>query len=202
MSGDAFDYDAMLAQARQMRPRLIGFCGPAGAGKTYAANYLAEAYGYSRVRFAAPLKAMMRALGLSDDEVDGPLKEQPCALLGGKTARHAMQTLGTEWGRELIGSELWIRVWGRAAARFLDSGLPVVVDDVRFANEAAAIWSRHGLLVRIDRPGSGSASGAAHASENQALHYDALVHNTGNAVQLGAALDRLVRIGAPFADCT
>jgi hypothetical protein len=196
MSGDAFDYDAMLAHARQMRPRLIGFCGQAGAGKTYAANYLAEAYGYSRVRFAAPLKAMMRALGLSEDEVDGPLKEQPCGLLDGKTPRHAMQTLGTEWGRELIGSELWIRAWGRAAAQFLDRGLPIVVDDVRFANEAAAIWSRHGMLVRIDRPGSGSASGAAHASENQALHYDASVHNAGNADEFRAVLDRLVRFEA------
>jgi hypothetical protein len=196
MSGDAFDYDSMLAEARRMRPLLIGFCGPAGAGKTFAANHLAARFGYSRVRFAGPLKAMMRALGLSEEETDGGAKERPSALLGGKTARHAMQTLGTEWGRQQIDPELWVRAWALAAARFLDQGLPVVVDDVRFANEAAAIWRRKGVLVRIDRPGAGSASGGAHPSENQALVYDALVQNSGDADDFGAALDRLVRIEA------
>jgi hypothetical protein len=144
MSGDPFDYDAMLAQARRMRPHLIGFCGPIGAGKTFAADHLARDYGYSRVRFAGPLKAMLRALGLSEDQTDGAAKEAPCALLGGRTPRYAMQVLGTEWGRELISPDIWTRAWDHHAARYLDNGLPVVVDDVRFVNEATALLRRGG----------------------------------------------------------
>ena len=38
----------------------------------------------------------------------------------------------------------------RAAARYLDQDLPVVVDDVRYLNEAAAIWDRGGIVVRAN----------------------------------------------------
>ena len=44
-----------------------------------------------RVSFAGPLKAMMAALGLSSEQIDGSLKETPCDLLCGKTPRQAMQ---------------------------------------------------------------------------------------------------------------
>ena len=172
MNDLAFDLDAMLAQARQMRPRLIGFCGLAGSGKSWAATHLASSWGYSRVRFAGPLKDMMRALGLNEAEIEGDRKESPCDLLGGRTPRQAMQTLGTEWGREQIDPELWVRAWERAAAKYLDNDLPVVVDDVRYLNEAAAIWRRGGTLVRIDRAGAGSASGASHASESGGLPWN------------------------------
>ncbi|HEY1310828.1 MAG TPA: deoxynucleotide monophosphate kinase [Pseudolabrys sp.] len=192
MSGDAFDYDYLLAEARKMRPQLIGFCGAAGAGKTFAANHLAATYGYSRVRFAGPLKAMLRALGLSEDETDGAAKESACRLLGGKTPRHAMQTLGTEWGRQHISADLWILAWERAAAQYLDQGLPVVVDDVRFANEAAAIWSRNGVLIRIDRDTGGLVPCGGHASEKQPLHYDRRIANGGDAEEFRAALDAVV----------
>jgi predicted kinase len=191
LSGDAFDYDAMLAQARAMRPKLIGFCGRAGAGKSFAADHLARNYGYSRVRFAGPLKSMMRALGLSEDEVDGQLKETPCALLGGRTPRHAMQTLGTEWARDLIDPDLWVRAWEHAAARYLDQGLPVVVDDVRFANEAASIWRRGGVLIRVDRA-SVEASTAAHESERQGFAYDSRLTNPGDPDIFRALLGGLI----------
>ncbi len=190
----AFDYDSMLAQARQMHPRLIGFCGAAGAGKTFAATHLARCYGYSRVRFAGPLKSMLHALGLTEAETDGAEKDKPCALLGGKTPRHAMQTIGTEWGRQHIDADLWVRAWERAAAQFLDAGFPVVVDDVRFANEASAIWSRGGILIRIDRDTGGLVPCGAHASETQPLHFDRIIGNSGEPEEFMAALDAVVRV--------
>lgn len=69
-----------MKHPREMRPRLIGFCGRAGAGKTFAATHLVSNCGYTRVRYAEPLKAMMRALGLTEAETDGGAKERPCAL--------------------------------------------------------------------------------------------------------------------------
>jgi len=60
---------------------IVVMTGRAGAGKTSIAMYLHEGLGYRRVRFAEKLKAMARALGLNEDEIEGHLKEVPCSKL-------------------------------------------------------------------------------------------------------------------------
>lgn len=168
---------------------LIAFTGLAGAGKSTAALHLVETHGFHRVRFAGPLKAMMAALGLSQREIDGDLKEQPCALLGDQTPRHAMQTLGTEWGRKLIVSDLWIRAW-QAAMDALPPGAPVVVDDCRFPNEAEAVRAAGGVIVRIERPGAGTTS--VHESEQHQLPTMSVLNNAHNPAWLFEQIDALV----------
>ena len=178
---------------------LIAFCGRAGAGKSYAASYLCSAHGFERVRFAGPLKAMMMAFGLTERQVDGDEKEMPCALLGGRTPRYAMQTLGTEWGRELIDPELWRRAWAHRVDAILAEGGRVVVDDCRFMNEATAIWKRGGRLVRLLDATGAPAIGGDHVSERMDFPCDVTIHNDRRA-GLFDDLDRLVvahREGAP-----
>lgn len=165
---------------------IIAFTGVAGSGKSTAAAHLTRHRGFERVRFAGPLKAMMAALGCTAPEIDGDRKETPCELLGGKTPRHAMQTLGTEWGRDLIASDLWIRAWQAALAR-VPAGVPVVVDDCRFPNEAAAVIAAGGVIVRIERPGAGTAS--VHASEQHALPASRTLHNTLSEQNLREQVD-------------
>lgn len=169
---------------------IIAFTGLAGSGKSTAAAHLVNSRGWQRVRFAGPLKAMMAALGLTPAEIDGDRKEQPCELLGGKTPRWAMQTIGTEWGRHLIDSDLWIRAWKVAVDR-LPPGVPVVVDDCRFPNEAAAITAAGGILIRIERPGAGTAS--VHESEQHALPAALTLHNTRDERNLREQVDVLLR---------
>lgn len=180
------------------RVRTIGFCGPAGAGKSTAAERLVKHWRFNRVRFAGPLKAMMLALGLDPDQVDGNRKEEPSPLLCGRTPRQAMQWLGTEWGRDLIGQGFWIAAWQAAVERTFDPLTPsygspklIVADDVRFANEAKAIRDRGGIVVRIERPGAGSASGHAHASEHMDFVPDRIIRNTGDMVAFRKAIDDL-----------
>jgi hypothetical protein len=180
-----------------MSPLLIGFCGVAGAGKTFAAAHLVRMHAFDRIRFAGPLKDMMRALGLTEAEIEGDGKERPSDLLAGKTPRHAMQTIGTEWGRDLIDPDLWVRAWGRAADKALAEGRPVVVDDVRFANEAAAIWARGGILVRLARDGAGSVSGGAHASEHQDFPFDLRMRNAGDPASFIQALNGMLSSTGP-----
>lgn len=171
-----------FATAPSITPALprtvLAFTGLAGSGKSTAALHLVERYGFQRVRFAGPLKDMMRALGLTEAEIEGELKEKPCALLGGKTPRYAMQTIGTEWGRDLISQDLWIRAWLAALDR-VPAGLPVVVDDCRFPNEADAVLAAGGSIIRVVRPGA-EAGAAGHSSEAHELPADMVLHNEGS----------------------
>lgn len=154
----------------------VGLTGPAGAGKTTAAQGLSE-HGFKLERLADPLKGMLRAAGLTHDQVDGDLKEEPCDLLCGWSPRHAMQTLGTEWGRDTIGQDIWVRMWLHRVR-----GLPFVVsDDVRFPNEVEAIrdYADRSVIIRIERPGPAGTSLSSHVSETHVLLHDAVVCNDG-----------------------
>ena len=144
--------------------QLIAFCGAMGSGKTYAADYLIQNFGYTRVKFAKPLKDMLRAIGLTDEHIEGELKDLPCDLLDGRTPRWAMQSLGTEWGRTLISENLWGNLWEKQVESLLQQNKPVVVDDCRFNNEAERVKRLKGSLFLIMTPRSETAE-ARHPSE-------------------------------------
>lgn len=157
--------------------KLIGITGRAGVGKSTAAKYLVQDKGFICVPFAAPLKKMLRSIGLTDRETDGDLKEQPCDILLGQTPRKALQYLGTEWGRELIHPELWIELWRREAQRLLAAGHGVVADDCRFPNEAAILRKLGGKIIGIRNDEALDPDVAAHASESHNIEPDAKILN-------------------------
>lgn len=148
---------------------LIAIAGPAGVGKSTVAQALCElgrSSGlptFNRLRFAGPLKDMLIALGLTRNQVDGDEKETSCELLCGNTPRDAMRTLGTEWGRGMIGEDVWVRAAMRHVQGRLYSGYSVVIDDCRFNNEAEAVHEMGGVVVLLTR--SGVQSSSTHASE-------------------------------------
>lgn len=149
-------------------PHLVGFCGRISSGKTTAARVLVRHYGFARLSFADTLRAMLLALGLTiEDLTDTTRKEQPHPLLCGRTPRHAMQTLGTNWARQQIGDEVWINAARARLSRALAGGESVVFDDLRFDNEARLIRSLGGLVIRIDnlRQPPPPVPAFAHASE-------------------------------------
>ena len=159
-------------------PRLIALTGHQRAGKITAAKVMVKNHGYAWTRFASPIREMLRALGLTDYQLDGPGKTEPCPLLMGKTPVHAMQTLGTEWGRNLISPILWCDQWARMADVVLHEGGAVVVDDVRFAEEAAIVREMGGVIWRVQRPGIDRTSD--HSSEDGGIVADATLYNVGD----------------------
>lgn len=171
---------------------IIAITGPAGSGKSTAAQYLIERHGFTLVKFAGRLKSMMRALGLSDREIEGDLKEKPCLLLGGRTPRYAMQTLGTDWGRNLIHSNLWVNVAMAGVRAVLDKGGRVVIDDCRYENEADAVIRFGGVIAKIARPGVGPLNG--HPSETTELAHNWLIANDSAVKDLHAKLDDMVSV--------
>lgn len=156
------------------QPPIIGICGYKGSGKSTAAEALIE-IGYTRVKFADTLKNMLRCLGLTDEHLEGELKEVDCPLIGGMTPRYAMQTLGTEWGRNLISNRLWVLDWARRTGAVLG---PVVTDDLRFPNEQEAIRHLGGFVLMIDRAHK---STDPHPSEDLShIIPDHIFYNTGS----------------------
>lgn len=139
------------------RPRLIGITGYKRSGKDTAAEVMAAILGFQRIAFAGPLKdavrAILRAQGLDDATIEecinGDLKEAPCPYLQHKSPRYAMQTLGTEWGRELLGGYIWVKA---ALNRASNSDVGTIITDVRFPNEADAVRVAGGVMVRVSRP--------------------------------------------------
>lgn len=107
------------------------------------------------------------------------LPEQP-------TARHVLQTLGTEWGRS-FSRDMWTNLAQAAARTLLGGGtsyertlglcrqIPdrggcdlVVITDGRFRNELLATRAAGGATVRIKSPGAGlTGSAASHSSETE-----------------------------------
>jgi hypothetical protein len=142
---------------------LIGVCGAAGSGKDTVADIL----GFERVAFADPLYEMVSIVtGLTPDEMrDRETKEATIDWLG-HSPRQLLQTLGTEWGRDTISQTIWVDAAMRRVRRLLDEGRDVVVTDVRFDNEAAAIKAAGGQVWQIVR-GEGCVRGVSmrHASE-------------------------------------
>ena len=163
--------------------------GVAGAGKSTVSAHLMQQRGYTLVKFAAPLKAMCRAVGLTDDHIEGHLKEQPCDLLQGKSPRQFMQLLGTEFGRDTIGATFWTDLWMRKAREVLDTGGLVVVDDCRFPNEAACVRRLGGEIIRLS--GRGGIAGG-HASEAQNFFVDDVIENDGTIANLTAKIDQFL----------
>lgn len=150
--------------------------------------------------FAAPLKRMLASLGVDDRHLYGTPadKEQPLDLLCGRSARSALQTLGTEWGRNLIGDDLWLRAWLHAVETESDPGDVIVADDVRFANEAETIIERGGLVLCVVRSVADFDRIPKHASEDfAALPFHHVIVNAGSLYGFERALEYRVECAWP-----
>lgn len=125
---------------------LIGICGAKRSGKTTLGNALSDALDMPHTSFAEPMRSFVAAiLGIDLDELER-VKDEPVEWLDGVTPRHMLETVGTEWGRNMIHPDLWIR---SAKHRVGNNG---IISDVRFPNEADAVRDI-GFLFRVSREG-------------------------------------------------
>ena len=145
--------------------KIVAFFGPQRAGKSEAAKAVATMPGWVRMSFADPLYEMLSALlGVEARKLD---KNKTAVGLCGKTVRQALQLLGTEFGREMVGRNIWLdamdRRLDRAANR--DGMEGAVIDDLRFANEYDFLRLRHATIIRINRSGLNPKTLNTHGSE-------------------------------------
>lgn len=156
--------------------KIIALNGLIGSGKSTVANILAQRHGFTRLKFSEPLKNMLRGLYRScwvdeltiERKIEGDLKEIPCEYLSGVSPRKAMQTLGTEWGRDLIAQDLWTSLLVWRARRFAGS---VVIEDCRFLNEAKVVRETLGGAIWQIKRGEAQVP-ASHRSESEQQSID------------------------------
>ncbi len=192
----------MSTIVRQQLPWLIGISGNKGVGKDTVANHLVNIFGFQRYSFADPIKRCLTDMfdvprSLFDDP---SLKETPSPLLMGRSPRYLMQTLGTEWGRDMVISDLWVRLMLRHVETAQSRGTRYfVVPDVRFDGEAQAIKDAGGIIWEVTRPDPTYGTGDSHRSEAgiDRQYVDTVIENSSTMhmlfTQVGVALTNAAR---------
>lgn len=123
---------------------LIGITGKAYSGKTTAANYLVENYGFTKLSFATALKEMLLKAGMCTYEELNVTK----TIL----SRWLMQKIGTDIFRNQIDKHYWTKRLCWIMDCTFDS--KYVIDDVRFRSEADSITVRDGRIIKVVCPNS------------------------------------------------
>jgi hypothetical protein len=114
-----------------LRTKIIGFTGLSGSGKSYAASVVRECYpAYRLFSFAHEIKRLARYYMGWDNKKD-------------ERGRKLLQDLGMA-GRA-YDPQLWVS--------FMPPDRLLVIDDVRFLNEAEAIREQGGIVIRVRRFG-------------------------------------------------
>ena len=167
-----------MSKLKDKDVKVIGICGPAQAGKDTAGRFMAQQiinsddynmqeHVVALESFAAPIKSMVAMLldfhgygsVMNPDKLnvylEGDQKEEVLDRIGVST-RRLMQTIGTEWGREMIKDSIWLDCMEGRIGQFDEAkkhghpGAIVIITDVRFDNEAEMIKRNGGVIVRID----------------------------------------------------
>ena len=134
---------------------LVAMTGKAGAGKTTLANYLVNHYGYVKFSFATALKQLLwEAYGNSDISTGLIVSkvQDYSTSYGLKSGRELMQQFGTLF-REQIDADFWIKIVDNKIARYERDKMyqpDIVIDDLRFMNEAEWVCRHNGIIIRLE----------------------------------------------------
>tara|TARA_R100000306_G_scaffold62078_1_gene66923 strand:- start:1138 stop:1713 length:576 start_codon:yes stop_codon:yes gene_type:complete len=169
--------------------KLIALTGAAGSGKSTVAKHLSnQQIPFARTKFSGTLKKMLMQIpNVTIDMTEGELKEEPQELFGGKTPREVMQTLGTEWGRDSVYSKIWLDSWERSICDLTY----IVVEDLRYLNEAELVKRRGGQIWRIKRPDY-KCNGHISETEMEGIDPDLTIRNNGSVEELHAMIDSIL----------
>jgi hypothetical protein len=140
---------------------IIGLVGNIGNGKGTVADILVEEHDFFKESFANSVKdACATIFGWSRELLEGDTpesrawREQPDEWWSNSfgysfSPRYALQLMGTEAGRNVFHSDLWVHTLMRRCSQAPWNDY--VIADVRFPNEIKAIAESGGKIIRIRR---------------------------------------------------
>lgn len=134
-----------------MDKKIIALSGAKTVGKTTIAKAL-QSYAINSeiMSFANPIKDMLIAMGVPEDSIFGSKKQTIIQELG-FSGRELMQSLGTEWGRNMINQDIW--VYSLHKKILASDSQTIIIDDCRFPNEAEWVKSQDGIIIELIRDG-------------------------------------------------
>ena len=133
-----------------MNNKVVGLVGKLQSGKTTAANMVINYYNLKnydsvyKYSFADLLKLMILNAGICTVE---ELWEKKTEF-----SRMMMQKIGTEIIRKQVSNDFWVHKMKEKLSNEHIKNSLIIIDDVRFLNEANLINSFDGTLIRIRRP--------------------------------------------------
>jgi len=193
----------MASAASRSTGQLVGLTGAIGSGKSKVAAYLSLMYNGVTRSFASPLKQIAISFGFTESQIYGT-QEQKKEIneLWGISGREFMQKLGTEVFRESVPQIMpqlhdpWRRIMEAKAQKLINDDTFVIVDDVRFDDEAIMITQLKGILIRIVRDMSHSQPMdkqiKQHASEQQDFEVNFTIINNGTLDELYDQVDKIM----------
>ncbi|MFG2916268.1 hypothetical protein ACGF0D_25680 [Kitasatospora sp. NPDC048298] len=188
-----------------MTYRHVALLGRARSGKDTVAGRLVQRYQFTRLAFADEV----RRAALDLDPIVGA---QPFGMatlpirLSDVVNRYGWERSKTEYPEvrrtlQQLGESVrqgdpdyWLRIVRARVETAMGWSLPVVVSDVRYRNELAALRRWGFLVVRVDRPGAGAGGDAEnHVSETElnGAPVDVTIPNSGSLEDLYALADTL-----------
>ncbi|MFJ8955618.1 hypothetical protein ACIRO1_36560 [Streptomyces sp. NPDC102381] len=179
----------------------IGLVGRAQSGKDTVGARLRQHYGYQRVAFADRLKAdALRVNPIIPTSYGVTTRLATLVNAVGwdyaKTTYPEVRALLQRYGQTVRGTDpdYWVRAAEPAIVAAERLGLPVVVTDVRYENEARALQARGFSLIRVTRPGAGAGANADHESETalDGVKVALTIANTGTVEDLNRIVDSLL----------
>jgi len=183
--------------------QLIGLYSPVPqSGKSETAKILCE-HGYIIHPFAKPLKEVCvkfvcAVTGMNESSAKQYFytrkNVQIPGMAKGVTGRGIMQKMGTDFARNMIDRDIWLKAWKREYTEF-GKTFCVIVDDVRIANEAELIRSIGGQLWRVTRKPAKKTADCDHESEGglEDVMFDVEIANDGSLEDLRATILAVVK---------
>jgi len=187
------------------RVLIIGFHGPFGSGKDALAKAILKAAflpDECRVKFADPMYDIATAVDpefhrdMTHAQKNDYLLNDPA--LG--TRRNFLEKLGTEFGRECISDDIWLRLLAHKIRSLRRKWPIIVVSDVRFENEAALIRDLGGHIFHLCPTWPSEAEQSAHKSTKPLQFGETDYKLTLHYGQIAAALDEIFRITGLITD--
>lgn len=135
---------------------LVGLHGRKFSGKDTVGVAAIESLLAATDSFAAPIKTGLSVMfGVPVRIFNDPaLKDVARDDLFGHSPRYLMQTLGTEWGRDMVKRDLWAQLLVRRVKANAARGMnqrPIFVTDVRFNDEAEILIGLGGEIWHVNR---------------------------------------------------
>ena len=177
---------------------IIGFAAKAYSGKGEATRFLTNCRSFKEIEFARPIKdALETMFDIDITTLEQTLGKEALIPGIGKSLRELYQTLGTDWGRDRIDTDIWVNQAARQYGRW--AGFDVVFSDVRFENEAAFVRNQGGTIIHIRR--NQAPLTRLHKSESGIEYHpleDYVLENTGTLhemfAHLGLILEEIERV--------